>query len=162
MYNRYWLAGLVHIHETASRRFGSALWASRHGRSIANRCEPARGGATGYVWRPATRQLPNRRAVVWGSSRPDPALAYSAGHDLVCATVRGAGVARRHILDLVQLLKDDYTSFHFAEEIDDTGLNFDYHIRPGQCRSRNAISLLEHAGYPVELVKQARNLITRG
>ncbi len=67
--------------------------------------------------------------------------------------------AATHDLGLVQLLEDEYASFHFTESIDATGLSFDYQIRPGHCCSRNAISLLEYAGYPEELVKQARSLI---
>jgi DNA mismatch repair ATPase MutS len=70
-------------------------------------------------------------------------------------------LAATHDLELVTLLRDTYTSHHFAESIDADGFHFDFTIRPGPSTTRNAINLLERTGYPPALVAQARALVTR-
>lgn len=68
-------------------------------------------------------------------------------------------LAATHDLELVNLLVPTYTSYHFAESIDARGLSFDFVIRPGPSTTRNALNLMERAGYPAMLVQQARTLV---
>jgi len=49
-----------------------------------------------------------------------------------------------------------YSMYHFSDDVDDKGLHFDYHIRPGKATTTNAIRLLDYLGYPKEIVENAR------
>lgn len=45
---------------------------------------------------------------------------------------------------------------HFEEQVSDGRMTFDYRLRSGPARTRNAIRVLEMTGYPEPIVKQAR------
>lgn len=47
-------------------------------------------------------------------------------------------------------------NFHFRENLDSEGLTFDYVLRPGPARTRNAIRILERERYPDDIVDDAR------
>jgi hypothetical protein len=87
----------------------------------------------------------------------------AAGEAVLKSLVTGADteprahlvVAATHDVELVDLLASRYASFHFADEIDDAGLRFDYLIRPGSSTTRNAIALLRMRGAPADLVDEA-------
>ncbi len=64
-------------------------------------------------------------------------------------------IASTHDLEICELVAAAYDSAHFRERVTDTGVEFDYVLRPGPCTSRSAIELLRHAGYPEELVVAA-------
>ncbi len=64
-------------------------------------------------------------------------------------------MAATHDLELVQLLKNSYSSFHFQESITDNGIVFDYLLYPGPTKTRNAIKLLSIMDYDEELVAKA-------
>lgn len=68
---------------------------------------------------------------------------------------RGMVLVTTHDIELVHLLGDKYRMFHFQEQIKDGHHYFDYIIKPGTCRSRNAIKLLELYGYPAEIISEA-------
>ena len=63
-----------------------------------------------------------------------------------------------HDIELENMLGEKYKMFHFQEQIEDGHHFFDYRIKPGPCRSRNAIRLLELAGYPAEIIHEANSL----
>jgi hypothetical protein len=63
-----------------------------------------------------------------------------------------------HDLELTELLTETYTLHHFQESIADRQLSFDYKLRPGPLTKRNAIGLLEIAGFPATVVAEARRL----
>lgn len=46
-------------------------------------------------------------------------------------------------------------NYHFQEHLRDQELTFDYLLRPGVARTRNALRVLEREGYPPELVSRA-------
>lgn len=50
-------------------------------------------------------------------------------------------------------------NFHFREDLHDGQLVFDYRLRPGVARTRNAIRVLEREGYPPELVARAHAIV---
>ena len=64
-------------------------------------------------------------------------------------------VVATHDVELLQLLPT-YKSFHFREEVQDGLLTFDYRLHAGPCSTRNALAILELAGYPAEVVAQSR------
>jgi DNA mismatch repair ATPase MutS len=61
-----------------------------------------------------------------------------------------------HDGELVELLAGSYAAVHFEEQVTAEGLSFDYRLRSGPARTRNAIALLELQGAPEGLVRLAR------
>ena len=51
-------------------------------------------------------------------------------------------IAATHDLELCTILEGCYDLLHFEEEVTDEGMSFDYRVRPGPTRTRNAIQLL--------------------
>jgi hypothetical protein len=66
-----------------------------------------------------------------------------------------AVLAATHDQELVELLGDTYAAFHFTDHVSETGLTFDYTLKPGTATTRNAIALLEQRGAPSDLVAHA-------
>lgn len=67
-------------------------------------------------------------------------------------------IVASHDIELTQLLIPNYHNFHFSEKMDEQDILFDYKIYPGPSTSKNAIRLLEHVGFPHEIVHRARTL----
>lgn len=66
-------------------------------------------------------------------------------------------VAATHDLDLADKLKNSYQCYHFTDKVDKNNLAFDYTLKPGVATTRNAIKLLDHLGYPQEIISQAQD-----
>jgi hypothetical protein len=64
-------------------------------------------------------------------------------------------IAATHDQELVDLLRAQYAAYHFTDKVDDAGLSFDYQLREGPARTRNAIALLRLRGAPPDLVERA-------
>jgi DNA mismatch repair ATPase MutS len=64
-------------------------------------------------------------------------------------------LAATHDGELVDLLRDRYSAYHFGDAIGPHGLTFDYHLLPGPATTRNAITLLQLQGAPESLVNRA-------
>jgi len=77
-------------------------------------------------------------------------LAYLQPRSLVLAST--------HDGELGQLLAPAFTEYHFSETVTETIWRFDYLLKPGPLRTRNAIRLLAHAGFPDSIVQQAMAL----
>jgi hypothetical protein len=63
-----------------------------------------------------------------------------------------------HDSQLQQLLADTFDMHHFTDRVTEGSYGFDYVIRPGPVRSRNAIKLLELTGYPTSITAEAEGL----
>ena len=63
--------------------------------------------------------------------------------------------AATHDIELTELLKEHYVSYHFAEAIREGDIVFDYQLREGKAGTRNAIGLLKILGYPPEITDGA-------
>ena len=68
-------------------------------------------------------------------------------HDLV--------IMATHDVELLDLLPE-YVPYHFREEIVAGELAFDYRLHAGRSATRNALAILEAAGYPAAVVEDAR------
>ncbi|MDQ2666837.1 MAG: hypothetical protein M3Z05_12590 [Gemmatimonadota bacterium] len=81
----------------------------------------------------------------------------AAAQAVLAELERGDGivVVATHDVELMELLPG-YASFHFREEVRDGALTFDYRLHDGACSTRNALAILELAGYPAVVVEQAR------
>lgn len=60
-----------------------------------------------------------------------------------------------HDVELQRLLDGQFEMFHFCDHIVEGRYDFDYKLRPGPARSRNAIRLLALSKYPKEIVDEA-------
>lgn len=60
-----------------------------------------------------------------------------------------------HDVELLELVPG-YAPFHFREEVHEGRLTFDYRLHQGASSTRNALAILELAGYPAGVVERAR------
>lgn len=60
-----------------------------------------------------------------------------------------------HDLELASLLSPTYSLYHFEEAVEDSGYVFDYKIKKGVLKTRNAIRLLEVSGFPPAVISAA-------
>jgi len=65
-------------------------------------------------------------------------------------------IVATHDLELVDRLAGRYTGYHFSDRAQGGHLQFDYRLRPGTPKERNAIAILEQIGFPATLVERAR------
>jgi DNA mismatch repair ATPase MutS len=67
----------------------------------------------------------------------------------------------RSVAELVSVEREPgMESRHFEERVDGGVMRFDYRLREGEARSRNAIRVLELQGYPADLIDEARRRAT--
>lgn len=64
-------------------------------------------------------------------------------------------IAATHDLELTNLVSERYNNYHFRETIEENDIKFDYILREGPCTTRNAIAILKHLGYPVEIYEKS-------
>jgi hypothetical protein len=69
-------------------------------------------------------------------------------------------LAATHDGELVDLLRDNYSVYHFSDSVGPDGLVFDYRLQPGPATTRNAIALLRLSGASESLVSRALDLAT--
>lgn len=74
--------------------------------------------------------------------------------------------AATHDIELTYLLENKFDNYHFEEEITDNDIVFDYHLKSGRAKSRNAIKLLALMGYDDKIIedanKKAEQFVTTG
>ncbi|MBN2602757.1 MAG: DNA mismatch repair protein MutS [Candidatus Thermoplasmatota archaeon] len=63
-----------------------------------------------------------------------------------------------HDIELTDLLKNEYELFHFTEDVRDNTVHFDYKLKEGKLKTRNAIRILEINGYPKDIIAEAKAL----
>lgn len=64
-----------------------------------------------------------------------------------------------HDIELTRILKNEYDNYHFAETVSDAGVTFDYTLKPGPSRTRNAILLLSTMGFDAAVIQKAHELV---
>ncbi|MCJ7581653.1 MAG: hypothetical protein MUP98_14095 [Candidatus Aminicenantes bacterium] len=69
--------------------------------------------------------------------------------------------ASTHDVELTDLVSNSYSNIHFLEKITLEGISFDYKIEKGPSTTRNAIKLLQHIGYPSEIVDAAEQRVRK-
>jgi hypothetical protein len=86
----------------------------------------------------------------------------AAGQAVLLELVSDAGRTNPHVViaathdgELVDLLPDSYSAFHFGDAIGPDGLTFDHQLRPGPATTRNAIALLRIHGASPDLIRRA-------
>ena len=64
-----------------------------------------------------------------------------------------------HDIELVDLLsKHNYALFHFSENVNNNELNFDYKLKKGPLKTKNAIKILELYDYPNRVIEEAKTI----
>ena len=66
--------------------------------------------------------------------------------------------AATHDIELTHLLENDYSNYHFEEEIKGDDIEFNYRLMDGRATTRNAIKLLRVMGYDEDIIQNAENL----
>jgi DNA mismatch repair ATPase MutS len=63
-----------------------------------------------------------------------------------------------HDIELAELLNDEYELFHFSEIINNYTVAFDYKLKNGKLKNRNAIRILQLNDYPMEIIDEAMKI----
>ena len=69
-------------------------------------------------------------------------------------------ITATHDTELTERLGSKYLNAHFSEIISDEGIAFDFKLKEGICRSRNAIRLLDYYGFPAEIISSAYHQVS--
>ena len=57
-----------------------------------------------------------------------------------------------------ELLKEEYELYHFSEIVDHKNVDFDYKLKNGKLKNRNAIRILQINDYPKKIITEAIEL----
>lgn len=68
--------------------------------------------------------------------------------------------AATHDIELTHMLENEYSNYHFQEEIQENDILFNYELYRGRAVSRNAIKLLSIIGYDKEIIENAEQTAT--
>lgn len=60
-----------------------------------------------------------------------------------------------HDIELADLLNSEYELYHFSENVSNKTVDFDYKIKEGKLKNRNAIRILQINDYPDNIIKEA-------
>jgi hypothetical protein len=60
-----------------------------------------------------------------------------------------------HDIELADLLRDEYKLYHFSENVNNKMVDFDYKLKNGKLKNRNAIRILQINDYPENVIKEA-------
>jgi DNA mismatch repair ATPase MutS len=74
------------------------------------------------------------------------------------ATNNNTILVSTHDIELADMLSKEYELYHFSEILDEKTIGFDYKLKEGKLKNRNAIRILEINEYPKELVNEAMEI----
>ena len=60
-----------------------------------------------------------------------------------------------HDIELTEMLHGEYELFHFSEIVNDKNVDFDYKLKEGKLKNRNAIRILKINDYPDDVINEA-------
>ena len=60
-----------------------------------------------------------------------------------------------HDIELADMLSDKYELYHFSEIVSDKNIDFDYKLKTGKLKNRNAIRILQINDYPDRVIDEA-------
>ena len=63
-----------------------------------------------------------------------------------------------HDIELADLLKSEYDLFHFSEIVGHKTVDFDYLLKEGKLKNRNAIRILQINDYPESIIQEAMEI----
>jgi DNA mismatch repair ATPase MutS len=68
-------------------------------------------------------------------------------------------IVASHDVKISEILEGKFENCHFGEVMEQDDILFDYKIKMGVSKSKNAIKLLGHIGFPKEIIKHAEELL---
>lgn len=63
-----------------------------------------------------------------------------------------------HDIELADLLSNEYDLYHFSEIVQNKTVDFDYKLKEGKLKNRNAIRILQINNYPEKLIEEAMQI----
>jgi DNA mismatch repair ATPase MutS len=69
-------------------------------------------------------------------------------------------IVATHDLEITEMVKSAYKYYYFSEDISQEGLKFDFIIKEGVSKNRNAVKLMKYLGYPDEIVDKTTKRVT--
>lgn len=84
----------------------------------------------------------------------------SAGKAVLSALTKNNNIVlvSTHDIELTDMLSYEYELYHFSEIIKDNKVGFDYKLKNGKLKNRNAIRILEINDYPIEVIQEALSI----
>jgi len=81
----------------------------------------------------------------------------SAGKSVLSALTSANNIVlvSTHDIELTDMLSKEYELYHFSEIVNNKTVGFDYKLKKGKLKNRNAIRILEINGYPKKVLKEA-------
>ncbi len=73
----------------------------------------------------------------------------------------GLSITASHDIELTNILSNEYDNYHFREYITDEGIHFDYKLKEGPSKTRNAIKLLHYMNFDEKIVEKAESLVDK-
>ncbi|MBA4053390.1 MAG: DNA mismatch repair protein MutS, partial [Marivirga sp.] len=67
-------------------------------------------------------------------------------------------IVSTHDIELSGMLNKEFDLYHFTDSIENDKLHFDFKIKAGPLKTRNAIKLLEMSDYPADIIEEATRL----
>lgn len=64
-----------------------------------------------------------------------------------------------HDIELADMLLDSYELYHFSEQVGSKSVDFDYKLKEGKMKNRNAIKILQLNGYPELVIQEAIEIL---
>lgn len=69
-------------------------------------------------------------------------------------------IVATHDLEITEMINKSYKFFYFSEDISQEGLKFDFTIKEGVSKNRNAVKLMKYLGYPDVIIKRTTERVT--
>jgi len=84
----------------------------------------------------------------------------SAGKAVLSYLTKAANIVfvSTHDIELADLLNTEYELYHFSERVDNKTVDFDYKLKDGRLKNRNAIRILQINDYPEVIINEAIEL----
>lgn len=84
----------------------------------------------------------------------------SAGKSVLSALTKNDNIVlvSTHDIELADMLSNEYELYHFRETVNEKSVGFDYKLKEGKLKNRNAIRILEINNYPKEVINEANKI----
>lgn len=69
-------------------------------------------------------------------------------------------IVATHDLEITEMINRAYKYYYFSEDINQEGLKFDFIIKEGVSKNRNAVKLMKYLGYPEEIVNRTTKRVS--
>lgn len=69
-------------------------------------------------------------------------------------------IVATHDLEITEMVDKTYKYYYFSEDISQEGLKFDFTIKEGVSKNRNAVKLMKYLGYPEEIVNRTTKRVS--